>query len=110
MSTPRGDINPHPTPSTNLSRRFRLASIGAEGHGLILGPGQYSDTEEGTPAPLPATLHTARAEVTTLRHAVAELTARLREADAYIAVVEHERDDALADADHWREQAGGDWA
>jgi 8-oxo-dGTP diphosphatase len=37
---------------------------------------------------------------------IAELTNALRETDAHIDLIERERDDAFADADHWREQAG----
>lgn len=56
-------------------------------------------------APMPATLATARAEIRRLRTDLATALAQLREATAYIDVVEKERDDAFADADHWREQA-----
>jgi hypothetical protein len=55
-------------------------------------------------APMPATLATARALIRQLRTDLATTQQWLREATAYIDVVERERDDAFADADHWREQ------
>jgi hypothetical protein len=63
------------------------------------------DTSTTSAAPMPATLATARAEIRRLRTDLATALAQLREATAYIDVIEKERDDAFADADFWREQA-----
>jgi hypothetical protein len=66
-------------------------------------PDANPDTAPSTP--MPATLTTARALIRRLRADLATTQTWLREATAYIDVVERERDDAFADADHWREQA-----
>lgn len=79
----------------------------AHSHRADQTPDSIPDTAPDTVAnaPMPAALTTARALIRRLRADLATTQTWLREATAYIDLVERERDDAFVDADHWREQA-----